>query len=479
MTAIDVGYSSEIMVGGLTQLTDISASNPANGSGLINYICVRGSFTDLKVGSFYHEGSNVLSTRDYVSLGNVEGPNLTVFNAPGDFTAFNIEEGDYIGYSFSDGSGQYNSTFGAGLWYLSTDVIPCSSTTFSYATPYAISLYATGETTGEWQGKILEVGSSDIAKICGIPIANISKVMGISIIGDDGAGNDRGVFISGYTPASNTIDYITISTTGNAIDFGDLISARYATSATSNGANDRGVSCGGYTTTYINNIEYFPISTPTNSIDFGDLFNQMYYTASCSNGINDRGVTGGGMNNSPTRVNIIQYITISTPGNATDYCDLTTKKYSLSATSNGINNRAIFAGGSEEGGATNIIEYMTITSSSNSQDFGDLTSGKSELAATSNGTSDRGVFGGGGGGVNIIDYITITSTSNAANFGDLTNYTRLLSATSNTTNDRGVFGGGYAATNVMDYITISTTSNAEDFGDLTVARGMISATSNC
>ena len=48
-------------------------------------------------------------------------------------------------------------------------------------------------------------------------------------------GGARGLFGGGYTPAgtTNVIDYITISTTGNAIDFGDLTSARQDSTACS------------------------------------------------------------------------------------------------------------------------------------------------------------------------------------------------------------------------------------------------------
>lgn len=44
---------------------------------------------------------------------------------------------------------------------------------------------------------------------------------------------DRGIF-GGGIDLNNVIDYITISTTGNATDFGDLTVARYQLAATSN-----------------------------------------------------------------------------------------------------------------------------------------------------------------------------------------------------------------------------------------------------
>ena len=52
--------------------------------------------------------------------------------------------------------------------------------------------------------------------------------------GGGGAGGDRGVFGGGHDgSASNVIDYITISSTGGATDFGDLTVARNNLAATS------------------------------------------------------------------------------------------------------------------------------------------------------------------------------------------------------------------------------------------------------
>ena len=51
------------------------------------------------------------------------------------------------------------------------------------------------------------------------------------------AGGDRGLFSGGRVTsnatAQNTIDYITISTTGNASDFGDLATAMFSNAACS------------------------------------------------------------------------------------------------------------------------------------------------------------------------------------------------------------------------------------------------------
>ena len=78
----------------------------------------------------------------------------------------------------------------------------------------------------------------------------------------------RGLIAGGYTaPAMlNTIEYITIASTGAAQDFGDLNIAVAGLSGTSNGT--RGIFAGG---SYINNIQYVTIATLGDAADFGDL----------------------------------------------------------------------------------------------------------------------------------------------------------------------------------------------------------------
>ena len=80
---------------------------------------------------------------------------------------------------------------------------------------------------------------------------------------------DRATFAGGFSGNTNTIDYIDITSTGNASDFGDLYAAREHTSSTSNSI--RGIWGGGVTPTYYNNIQYVTISTTGNANDFGDF----------------------------------------------------------------------------------------------------------------------------------------------------------------------------------------------------------------
>ena len=268
----------------------------------------------------------------------------------------------------------------------------------------------------------------------------------------------RGLWGGGATV--NTIDYVTIATTGNAIDFGDLTSARDDLAACSNSV--RGLFGGGSST---NTIDYVTIASTGNALDFGDLTSARNLLASCSDGI--KGVWAGG--DSSGYVNIIDYVTIDTTGNALDFGDLTVTRGYLAGCSDAT--RGLFGGGFSPN--TNTIDYVTIASTGNALDFGDLTVARRNLSACSSDT--RGLFGGGytGGNENIIDYVTIASTGNATDFGDLTSARNALDACANGT--RGVFGGGGG--NIIDYVTIASTGNALDFGDLTRSNNSLSSCS--
>ncbi len=67
---------------------------------------------------------------------------------------------------------------------------------------------------------------------------------------------------------------------------------------------------------------------------------------------------------------------------------------------------------------TNIVEYITIASTGNATDFGDSsTTGRFGMSSAN---ATRAVAGYGGfGASNHIDYFTIANTGNATDFGDL------------------------------------------------------------
>jgi hypothetical protein len=280
----------------------------------------------------------------------------------------------------------------------------------------------------------------------------------------------------------NTIDYIAITSLGNATDFGDLTVGRSNLSACS--SSTRGVFGNGNTGVgplYNQNmIDYITISTTGNAQDFGDVTVPRSYVSGCSS--STRGIIAGGYAASPGLAwnNTIEYVTIATIGNAQDFGDLFTGRYSCGSCSSST--RGVFGGGLiSPAVVTNTIEYITITTTANAQTFGQLFQSRGYTAACS--SSTRGVFGGGDASSptreNTIDYITIATTGNAFNFGDLTQARFTLAACSSST--RGVFGGGGTPTsvNTIDYITIASNgTDAQDFGDLTQARQQLAALSN-
>jgi len=101
---------------------------------------------------------------------------------------------------------------------------------------------------------------------------------------------DRGVFAGGYG-ASNVLDYIDITSTGNATDFGDLLAAQDWLSSTGVSNQTRLCWAGG-NSPKSNVIQYVTVSTTGNATDFGDLTVARAGTNGVSNG--SRGCIMGG-----------------------------------------------------------------------------------------------------------------------------------------------------------------------------------------
>ena len=130
-----------------------------------------------------------------------------------------------------------------------------------------------------------------------------------------------------------------------------------------------------------------------------------------------RGVAAGG--NNPAAIDTIEYITIPTQGNSIDFGNLTAARQSQPG-GTGSSTRGVIGGGQDGGSPTtlNIIEFITFATTGNALDFGDLTAARRQPAVT--GSQTRGSFSGGGPStVNTMDYVTIASTGNAVDFGDL------------------------------------------------------------
>jgi hypothetical protein len=289
-------------------------------------------------------------------------------------------------------------------------------------------------------------------------------------------GGARGVFGGGYiAPAFiNTIQYITISSTGNATDFGDLLYGTGVPGACA--SSSRGVFLGGGSPANINNINYVTISSTGNAVDFGDLINAGRADSCASN--STRGLRLG--STQASIVNTIEYITVASTGNAQDFGDTTQGRAQTGALSSPT--RAINIGG-YTGANVNTIDFVTISTLGNAQDFGDC-SGGVQTGTRGCSNSIRGLFGGGyqpSPYVSQIDYLTIATTGNSTDFGNLSVGSRYNASCSSPT--RGIFGIGETPggnLNNIEYVMILTQGNAVDFGDLlTGTSGYVAAaTSN-
>ena len=270
----------------------------------------------------------------------------------------------------------------------------------------------------------------------------------------------RGIFGSGEAPHGNTIDFLTISTFGDSTNFGDLTEERM--SGGSMGSSEtRGIFAGGQHPspfTFFNVIDFVTIASTGDATDFGDLENKAYNVSGMST--RTRGVAACGQKGpSFAAVNTIEFITIAATGNANDFGDLSTVRTLVAGAASST--RGLFAGGHD---TTNVIDYITISSTGDALDFGDLQSGAARKGMLSCSNSTRAVFAGGEtpSNSNIIDFVTIATLGDGQNFGDLTFVTNTSSGTSSPT--RGIFAGGSADT--IDKVEILTTGDAVDFGNL-------------
>ena len=296
-------------------------------------------------------------------------------------------------------------------------------------------------------------------------------------------GGIRGVMGGGDDPSSqtDTIDYITISTLGNAIDFGNLTDDREYLAMGPVASRTRCLFAGGQAFPSPNNemnlIDYITFATTGNASDFGDLVSGLTGSmGSCSD--ETRGIFSGGYDAPTGPKDILQYVTMASTGNSVDFGgDLpvaVNNMYGISSSTRGVFN----AGSSD----SNALSYITIqTTGVDASDFGD-TPYISRANQCAGGNSVRGIAAGGGTpspGVNSMCYFTFATTGNAADFGDLTAQTNGAGCVSSPT--RMVVTGGKRDNSfsvTCDYVEIMTLGNAKDFGDTTAARMVMGYGSN-
>jgi hypothetical protein len=288
-------------------------------------------------------------------------------------------------------------------------------------------------------GRALISGSADSATQY-VESFNISTFGGSSYFGDMSekrtepagfSGPTRALFAGGSVPgAVKTIDYNTIASEGNSIDFGDRTEFGYSGGAVS--SSTRGVMAGGWgpgTPRSYNTevMDFVEISTVGDAIDFGDL------KPGASHGMASiqsptRGIFAGGYFStapsisSPYDQNHIAMLTIASKGNTIKFGEASSFVARAAGCSNPV--RGIFMGGYVPAGRISRMDYLTIASEGNSQTFGDLSSARTEISSTS--TNIRGVAAGGSdpSATSKLEYVTFSSLGDATNFGDLSQVRR-------------------------------------------------------
>ena len=276
----------------------------------------------------------------------------------------------------------------------------------------------------------------------------------------------RGVFGGGWTGdnvALSQISYVNIMSLGNALGFGDFVgNARSGAAPASSSV--RGLFMGGGSPTRRNDIDYITIASEGNGIDFGNLTESIGFMGGSSS--STRGLRMGGT--TPSKVNTIDYVEMATLGDALNFGDLTEAPSACGGLSSPT--RGFRIGGSTPT-FTSTIDVFTIASKGNAVKFGDMTTQKDNSRGNVQSTT-RGIIAGGrpspGAGFSFVEFITMASEGNSTMFGDLT---RAHSGPAGASNQvRGIFyagGNSTPYTNVIDFITIATTGDAQDFGDAT------------
>ena len=258
-------------------------------------------FGDLTIGRTAN-GMGCSSTRGLFAAGRFPGPNN------------DQSQIDYITTSSGGGANDFGNL----------NNLPCTATGFSDATraiyaggydartsPYlrfrAMS-YVTIASTGDSSdfGETVEPGRRDTS------FSNATK----------------GFTCGASTPSvSKRIEMSIIQTKGSTIDFGQLTgnASFEGTTNSWNGASSqtRGIIFSGKTSPNAsrNIIEYLTLSSQGNSVDFGDQL-----TSSSSGGVASCGnqIRGVARTSSGNTGNVLEYVTIATTGNATDFGDLAT-----------------------------------------------------------------------------------------------------------------------------------------------------------
>ena len=193
----------------------------------------------------------------------------------------------------------------------------------------------------------------------------------------------------------NRIAWVTIDTTGTVNNFGNLTASRKGLGASSDGTKAVFMGGEGSQTT----MDYVTISTTANAQNWGYPSATYTFTAgshSAGNGIISNGTRGvlavGGSSSGSSYSDVIHYFTFATPANSTAFGELSQGRASPMQCSD--KTTGVWAGGKYQSGGTSSVtrmDYLAIAVStsplSTASVFGDLSASR---YAGMGGASDTG-----------------------------------------------------------------------------------------
>ena len=295
-------------------------------------------------------------------------------------------------------------------------------------------------------------------------------------------GGARGTFTGGEPSISNNMDYITIPTRGNSIDFGNYIISN-ATGNRGQVSNSTSGFCYGGESPSAgdshNTIGKHIFASTGSAIDFANLT----FTSKGGPGLSNatRAVQARGYGAPALAHEDVCFFTMASQQDASDFGDI------ISAGSYGGGGLASPTRGviiiGYTGSQVNNIEYCTIATTGNFQDFGDVTSVDHAQRSATAASSTRGVLMGGGNPTyqDTCSFLTFATKGNTTDFGNLTVVTSYWPGVSDSVTM--IAGGGQQIsgenmTDRMEALNFTTGGRAVDCGDLTVTKRERSATSN-
>ena len=204
------------------------------------------------------------------------------------------------------------------------------------------------------------------------------------------ASSTRAIHFAGTSPSSQTdarILYVTIQADGNSIDFGDLVNSYNFRYGAATGNKTRAIAAGGRQepgSAGVNTMQFVTMATTGNAQDFGDL-TKATDTSSGSTSNGTRAVIAVNFAPSYTEKSLDQ-IRPASGGNSYAFGELSIGRHdghTNSCLSNST--RGFFVGGTTSNNVyTNVMDHITFETEGTAVDFGDLQTGKAGNSSFSN-----------------------------------------------------------------------------------------------